>query len=80
MPLNPRRVQAVFLAAVDYHDPADRAVILDDECSADEELRRRVEALLRAHDEFNDLLNRPFVVTDNPTATCHALSDNRPAS
>jgi hypothetical protein len=65
MPLNPRRVQAVFLEAADYHDPADRAAILDRECSADLELRRRVEALLKAHDEFNRFLNDPVVVTVN---------------
>ena len=56
MPLNPRRVQAVFLEAADYHDPVARAAILDRECSADPELRRRVEALLKAHDESNDSL------------------------
>jgi hypothetical protein len=53
MPLDPQRVQAVFLEAADCHDPTDRAAILDRECSADPELRRRVEALLRAHDELN---------------------------
>ena len=65
MPLDPRRVQAVFLEAADYHDPADRAAILDRECSADLELRRRVEALLRAHDEFNSFFNDPVVTADS---------------
>jgi hypothetical protein len=59
MPLNPRRVQAVFLEAADYDDPVDRAAILDRECLVDLELRRRVEALLRAHDEFNSFANDP---------------------
>jgi hypothetical protein len=63
MPLDPRRVQAVFLEAADYHDLADRAAILDRECLDDADLRRRVEALLRAHDEFNSFLNEPVVVT-----------------
>jgi hypothetical protein len=62
MLLNPRRVQAVFCEAADYHDPADRATILDRECAADLELRRRVEALLLAHDEFSSLLNDPVVL------------------
>ena len=53
MPLDPQRVQAIFLEASDCHDPMDRAAILDRECSTDPELRRRVEALLRAHDELN---------------------------
>jgi eukaryotic-like serine/threonine-protein kinase len=64
MPLNPKRVQAVFLEAADYHDPVDRAAILDRECSAELELRGRVEALLRAHDEFNRFLNDPVVGSD----------------
>ena len=62
MPLNPRRVQAVFLETADYYDPADRAAILDRECLDDPELRRRVEALLKAHDEFSSFLNDPVVV------------------
>jgi eukaryotic-like serine/threonine-protein kinase len=63
MPLDPRRVQAVFLEAVEYHDLADRTVILDRECLDDADLRRRVEALLKAHDEFNSFPNEPVVVT-----------------
>jgi hypothetical protein len=70
MPLNPKRVQAVFLEAVNYHAPADRQVVLDDACSDDAELRRRVEALLRAHDQFNEFLNQPFV----GPRTWHSLS------
>jgi hypothetical protein len=65
MPLDPRRVQAVFLEAAAYHDPVNRASILDRECSADLELRRRVEALLRAHDEFSSFLNDPVAITGN---------------
>jgi eukaryotic-like serine/threonine-protein kinase len=65
MPLDPRRVQAVFLEAADCIDSVDRAAILDRECSADLELRRRVEALLKAHDEFNNFLNDPVVITAN---------------
>jgi eukaryotic-like serine/threonine-protein kinase len=61
MPLDPKRVQAVFLEAVNYHDSVEREAILHRECGQDEELRRRVEALLRAHDQFNDFLNQPFV-------------------
>ena len=64
MALNPRRVQAVFLEAADYDDPVNRAAILDRECSADPELRGRVEALLRAHDEFNRFLTDPVVGSD----------------
>ena len=61
MPVDPNRVQAVFLAAVDYQDPADRATILDRECATDVELRQRVEALLRANDEPDNFLDQPVV-------------------
>jgi hypothetical protein len=75
MPLNPRRVQAVFLEAADYRDPVDRAAILDRECSDDLELRRRVEALLRAHDQLNDFLNEPVDVTAEPVRRNRLMSD-----
>ena len=64
MPLDPKRVQAVFLEAADYHDPVARAAILDRECAADPESRERVEALLRAHEGFNRFLNDPVVGSD----------------
>ena len=50
MPPDPKRVQDVFLAAVEQPDLAGRAAVLDRECSDDPELRGRVEALMRAHD------------------------------
>src|SRR5262249_34336649 len=49
MPSDPQRVQAVFVAALEQ-PAADRPALLDRECGADSELRRRVEALLKAHD------------------------------
>ncbi len=61
MPIDPKRVQAIFLAAVEHQDPADRAAILDRECSTDSELRQSVEALLRSHDEPDSFLDQPFV-------------------
>jgi hypothetical protein len=64
MPLDPRRVQDIILEAADYHDSVARAAILDRECSADPELHGAVEALLRAHEEFNMFLNEPVVGFD----------------
>jgi hypothetical protein len=69
MPLNPRRVQAIFSEAAARHDPAGRAAILDCECSADQELRQRVGALLTAHDEINRIADEPVDVTANPVQT-----------
>ncbi|WP_435011913.1 protein kinase domain-containing protein (plasmid) [Tundrisphaera lichenicola] len=60
MPLDQKHVHAVFLSAVDHDDPAARALFLDHECSTDEELRRRVEVLLSAHDQSNGLPDRPI--------------------
>src|SRR5580704_12729436 len=55
MPLDPDRVQAVFLAAVESKDPAERAKILDARCADNAELRARVEELLAAHDQSDEL-------------------------
>jgi serine/threonine protein kinase len=60
MPTDPQRVQALFLAAVE-RPAADRAAFLDSECGGDAELRRRVEALLRAHDAPESFLAQPVV-------------------
>ncbi len=62
MPLNPKRVQAAFWEAVQYSDPADRAVILERECPADAELRQRVARLLAAHDAYDSFVNEPTVI------------------
>ncbi len=64
MPLDPKRVQAIFLEAANYHDLAERAAIVDRECLGDTELRKRIEALLEAHDRFNDFVNQPLVGPD----------------
>jgi serine/threonine protein kinase/tetratricopeptide (TPR) repeat protein len=79
MPSDPKRVQAVFLAAVDQ--PAvERYAVLDRECGADADLRHRVEALLRAHDQPGSYLNEPVVdlaVTVDPTLGA-ASEDSNP--
>ena len=66
MPVDPRRVQEVFLSAVEHQDPAARIAVLDRECGDDRELRRRVESLLRAHDTPDDFLDRPIVGPAGP--------------
>jgi hypothetical protein len=59
MPLDPIRVQAVFLKAAACRHPVGRAAIPDRECFAELELRARVEALLRAHDRVKSFANGP---------------------
>ena len=76
MPLDPQRVQAVFLSAVECHEPAARAAALDRECSTDLELRQRVEALLRAYDQPESLLDVPSVRPPDRALTAPLEADN----
>ena len=62
MSADPRRVQGVFLAAVEAADRAACLAILDRECGADAELRLRVEVLLEAHEAEASLLDGPVLV------------------
>ncbi len=48
---------AIFIAALDMPNEAERAAFLAEACAGDLRLRRRVEALLRAHAEPDDLLD-----------------------
>ena len=66
MPIDSKHMQAVFLAAVDQ---TDRAAILDSECGDDVELRRRVEALLKANDEPASYLDQPPFEFAKPIGT-----------
>jgi serine/threonine protein kinase/uncharacterized protein HemY len=59
MPIDPDRVQTVFAAAIEQPTPAGRAGVLDQACGNDVELRRRVEALLGAHDAPAGFLEAP---------------------
>jgi serine/threonine protein kinase len=52
-------VKAIFLAAVDREVPEERAAVLAERCGDDAALRRRVEALLRAHDQPGNVLGTP---------------------
>ena len=61
MAVDPKRVQAVFLTAVEERELGSRAALLDRECGADMALRQRVEALLRAHDQPEGDLDGPGI-------------------
>jgi hypothetical protein len=75
MPFDPDRVQAIFLAAVEYSNLIDRAVILDRECSTDRELRQRVETLLRANDQPDRFLDQPVVGLAGTSSDGSAVED-----
>ena len=56
--------------ALEKAAPAERAAYLESACAGDPELRRRVEALLRAHEQSGDLLDPP--IQDPGPRTEHA--------
>jgi tetratricopeptide (TPR) repeat protein/tRNA A-37 threonylcarbamoyl transferase component Bud32 len=54
------RVKELFVAALEFPDPAARAAFLDRECGPDADLRRRLDELLAAHDRPASALERPL--------------------
>jgi len=63
-----------LFAAIAGADPAERASLLDRECAGDPAKRDRLEALLRAHDRPDSLLDRPAVAPHEPdTATTRTI-------
>src|SRR5262245_5632739 len=53
------RVLDLFMAALERPTPADRGAFLDAACAADPALRRRLDALLHAHDRPDPVLDQP---------------------
>ena len=69
----------IFITALEKPTEAERAAFLDDACAGDPGLRRRVEALLRAHAESDDVLD-PTCDRPQPTgAIFPSRSDGEPA-
>jgi WD40 repeat protein/serine/threonine protein kinase len=68
---------SLFAAALEKATPEERAAYLAEACAGDANLRRRVEALLRAHAEPDEMLDRPLAkapvdeqpVTEQPGST-----------
>src|SRR5437868_767163 len=54
-----KRVKDIFLAAVEQTGPPEREACLRQACGDDDALRRRVELLLRRHDQANSILEQP---------------------
>ena len=55
-----QKIEHLFHAALERRS-AERAAFLDEACAGDIELRRRVEALLGAHEKPGDFLEKPAV-------------------
>jgi serine/threonine protein kinase/tetratricopeptide (TPR) repeat protein len=66
MPIDPKRLKELFLAASEMPSAAERAAFLDRECGTDVELRRKLDVLLRAHDDSGGFLAQP---ADAPAVT-----------
>src|SRR4051812_36592225 len=60
------KAKELFLAALERETAAARAAFLDEACADDRGLRHRVEALLRAHNQVDSLLDTPAVALDTP--------------
>jgi serine/threonine protein kinase/tetratricopeptide (TPR) repeat protein len=75
MPIDPQQVQAVFFAAAVCDDSSERAIVLQQQCGNDTELRNRVLALLKADDDSNEL--PPPRVPDSD-AICHPSAEYAP--
>jgi WD40 repeat protein/serine/threonine protein kinase len=64
---------SIFAGAIERPSPGERTAFLDAACGADAELRRRIDALLRAHDEAGGFLgdrpgaSDPAATVDQPT-------------
>jgi eukaryotic-like serine/threonine-protein kinase len=70
---------SIFMAALDKPTDAERAAFLAEACAGDERLRRRVEDLLRAHAEPDDILDPAPDRRDVPWLTIHPVADSDPA-
>ena len=70
--MNPNDAKSIFLAAVERKSRTERDAYLNDVCGQDSTLRKRVEALLRAHDDpdsdFEGFISRDGKASD---ATIH---------
>ena len=51
--------ESIFAAALECKSGAERAAFLDGACGGDQDLRRRVDALLSSHEEAGTFLNEP---------------------
>jgi serine/threonine protein kinase/tetratricopeptide (TPR) repeat protein len=67
---DPQRVRSIFLEPVENHAPEQWRRFLDQACGEDHDLRKRIEVLLRAHDQANSMLDvaavSPAATTDEP--------------
>jgi non-specific serine/threonine protein kinase/serine/threonine-protein kinase len=85
MAADPRRVKELFVAALDLTDAQGRQAFLEQECRGDADLRQRLEALLRAHDQPQPALDQPLAAvaaapTGPATASADSLAEEQPGA
>jgi serine/threonine protein kinase len=66
MSLDPNRVKSIFLSAVEDYAPGQWGAYVEQACQGDAELRRRVEALLAAHQGKDRLFDNPAAALIGP--------------
>ncbi len=76
MAFQPERAREFFLDAVQIGSPEERSAFLDRSCGGDAELRRRVEALIAAHERPESLLDKAAVAIDMPLIDSAATEDS----
>jgi hypothetical protein len=68
-------MKELFFAMVELPDPPARRALLDRECAGDSDLRRRLDALLPAHDCPDPALGRPLAAPGEAVGTVVASRD-----
>jgi eukaryotic-like serine/threonine-protein kinase len=66
MDSNQDRLKEILAGAVARRDPAMRAAYLAEACGADDQLRAKVEGLIRAYEEKGDRVEQALPVPDRP--------------
>src|SRR5262249_45473525 len=59
MPIDLGRLEAMFSEALSKPTPGERAAFLDHACGSDADLRDRIEALLKSHDDAGTFMAAP---------------------
>ena len=77
MPLDPQRVQAIFLEAASYCDPTDRAQSWIANARAIPSCGSGSRRILNAHDRFKEFVNQPLDGQDGQATCCYLGSDSR---
>ena len=57
----PKDIKSIFADALEKESPKARAAYLDATCGDDADLRTKIETLLKAYEESDDVSNEPIV-------------------